>query len=169
RSLGCATTELIPSSGGGVTRAVALLAGHIAAAVSHPSELEPQPAIVPLAAGLSAGAPGTDDCFGPAPGIPAVNTLRAGIRGGHSSSAASVASSAVSASASTAAAASTAASSAASSVSVGASSAAGAAAAVACSASFTVACFGEQGSRASSMTALGAVSPGRGPVLVIRR
>src|SRR5690625_7501910 len=66
----------------GGTRAVALLAGHIAAAVSHPSELEPQPAIVPLAAGLSAGAPGTDDCFGPAPVIPAVNTLRAGIRSG---------------------------------------------------------------------------------------
>src|SRR5699024_11188608 len=55
---------------------------HIAAAVSHPSELESQPAIVPLAAGLSAGAPGTDDCFGPAPVIPAVNTLRAGIRSG---------------------------------------------------------------------------------------
>src|SRR5699024_11929837 len=53
RSLGRATAELIPSSGGGVTRAVASLAGRIAAAVSHPSELEPQPAIVPLAAGLS--------------------------------------------------------------------------------------------------------------------
>src|SRR5699024_7916291 len=137
--------------------AVASLVGRIAAAVSHPSELEPQPAIVPLAAGLSAGAPGHRRLLRPSSSHPGGEYTSGGhpewmparrVRrlldpaeqqppGGHFSSAASVDSSAVSASASTAA------SSAASSVSVGASSAAGAAAAVACSASFTVACFGE--------------------------
>lgn len=34
--------------------------------------------------------------------------------------------------------------------------------------SFTVACFGEYGSRTSSMTAIGALSPLRGPIFVMR-
>src|SRR5699024_8764682 len=115
-----------------------------AAAASHPSELEPQPANVPRSASLRRGSrhrrllrprsshPGGEYTSGGHPEWMPARSVRRLLhhaeqqpRGGYFSSAASVDSSA------------------AASVSVGASSAAGAAAAVACSASFTVACFGE--------------------------